>query len=109
MPIWRARPLLQLETRPSAWADWFARQGHLGAVPQGMLFDQFAPMIEAAAGGLGVALVPEFMVQKECAEARLTAWGPPAPGGGSYYLVWPRGREGYPPLQAFRGWLQGAG
>ncbi len=38
-------PLLQLETRPNAWAGWFAHHGVSGGVPQGMLFDQFAPMI----------------------------------------------------------------
>jgi DNA-binding transcriptional LysR family regulator len=100
------QPLLQLETRPAAWRDWFAGQGHQGALPQGMLFDQFAPMIEAAVHGLGLALVPEFLVRQELAEGRLAAWGPPQPGKGAYWLVWPKGRDWYPPLQAFRGWLE---
>lgn len=101
-----AKPLLQLETRPRAWADWFARQGYHVPLPQGMLFDQFAPMVEAAVHGLGVALVPDFMAEKELAERRLIAWGPPQIGAGGYYLVWPRARDWYPPLQVFRGWLE---
>lgn len=99
-------PLLQLETRPAAWSDWFAGQGHRGPLPQGMLFDQFAPMIEAAVHGLGVALVPEFLVRQELAEHRLAAWGPPQPGAGAYWLVWPKARASYPPLLAFRNWLE---
>lgn len=102
------QPLLQLETRPGAWAAWFAGQGYAGPVPQGMLFDQFAPMIEAAAHGLGLALVPDFLVQQELAEGRLKALWPPAPGGGAYFLVWPRGHDHSAPLRAFRTWIAGA-
>lgn len=101
-----SRPLLQLETRPTAWRDWFAAQGHSGPLPQGMLFDQFAPLIEAAVHGLGLALVPDFMVQKELAEGRLTPWAAAVPGAGGYYLVWPKARDAYPPLQALRSWLE---
>ncbi|EEW26823.1 LysR family transcriptional regulator [Rhodobacter ferrooxidans] len=99
-------PLLQLETRPNAWGNWFHRHGVAGAVPQGMLFDQFAPMIQAAIYGMGVALLPEFLAQAELADGRLVnAWGDPVPGTGSYYLVWPGIAAGYPPLVAFRDWL----
>lgn len=107
LPDLARRPLLQLETRPTAWRDWFAAQGHVGPLPQGMLFDQFAPLIEAAVHGLGLALVPDFMVQKELSEGRLAAWGPHLAGAGAYYLVWSRARAAYPPLLALRDWLAG--
>lgn len=99
-------PLLQLETRPAAWSDWFAHHGVAEAVPLGMLFDQFAAMIQAAIYGMGVALLPEFLAKTELAEGRLVdVWGGPVPSRGSYYLVWPLSAEGYPPLVAFRDWL----
>lgn len=99
-------PLLQLETRPTAWVGWFSQHGVETAPPPGMLFDQFATMIQAAISGLGVALIPEFLAKGELADGRLvTAWGAPTPGDGSYYLVWPRVGEWYPPLRAFRAWL----
>lgn len=99
-------PLLQLETRPLAWQTWFAQHGVTGKLPYGMLFDQFAPMIQSAISGLGVALLPEFLAKGELADGRLVAiWGDPTPGDGSYFLVWPRAAENYPPLQAFREWL----
>jgi LysR family transcriptional regulator, glycine cleavage system transcriptional activator len=100
-------PLLQLETRPDAWAAWFRPHGVEGPLPHGMLFDQFGPMIQSAIVGLGVALLPEFLARGELADGRLVAaWGDPAPGDGSYYLVWPKIGAWYPPLQAFRDWLR---
>ncbi|SPH23663.1 Glycine cleavage system transcriptional activator [Defluviimonas aquaemixtae] len=99
-------PLLQLETRPNAWAAWFAHHGVTDRAPQGMLFDQFAPMIQAVIHGLGVALLPEFLAKPELADGRLVqAFGGPVLGEGSYYLVWPSVGAWYPPLQAFRDWL----
>ncbi|MDI3336824.1 LysR family transcriptional regulator [Defluviimonas aestuarii] len=99
-------PLLQLETRPNAWAAWFAHHGVERRVGQGMLFDQFAPMIQAVIHGLGVALLPEFLAKPELADGRLVeVFGGPVQGEGSYYLVWPSVGAWYPPLQAFRDWL----
>lgn len=98
--------LLQLETRPRAWADWFAHHGVAERMAQGMVFDQFAPMIEAVIHGLGVALLPEFLAKAELADGRLVeVFGGPVAATGSYYLVWPAVGAWYPPLQAFRDWL----
>lgn len=100
------QPLLQLETRPSAWADWFRQHGVTKPAPQGMLFDQFGPMIQAAIYGVGVALLPEFLAAGELADGRLIQiGGPPVSGSGSYYLVWPETAADHPPLKAFREWL----
>ncbi len=101
-----ALPLLQLETRPDAWADWFRLRGASGRAAGGMVFDQFGTMIEAAIHGLGIALLPELLARAELAEGRLVpAWGGAVAAEGSYYLVWPRVGAWYPPLQAFRDWL----
>src|SRR5579862_210688 len=40
----RSQQLLQIETRPTAWAAWFAEHGIEASASRGMLFDQFAPM-----------------------------------------------------------------
>lgn len=99
-------PLLQLETRPNAWAAFLARHGITAAHAGGMLFDQFAPLIQAAIHGLGVALLPDFLAQPELDEGRLVALHPdPVTGSGGYYLVWPPALADYPPLVAFRRWL----
>jgi DNA-binding transcriptional LysR family regulator len=99
-------PLLQIETRPTAWTDWFRAQGVSAALPRGMLFDQFAPMTQAAIHGLGVALLPEFLAAPEMAEGRLApVCGGAVAGVGAYWLVWPETRAAYPPLVALRDWL----
>jgi DNA-binding transcriptional LysR family regulator len=86
----RALPLLQIETRPTAWTTWFAAHGAAEPAGRGMLFDQFAPMTQAAVHGLGVALLPAFLAEPEIAEGRLApvlapgaarVRGAPPPGG----------------------------
>jgi LysR family transcriptional regulator, glycine cleavage system transcriptional activator len=98
--------LLQLDSRPTAWRAWFGQHGVDAQGVQGMVFDQFAPMVEAAAHGLGVALLPQFLARAEIANGRLISlFDDGARGAGAYYLVWPKTGAWYPPLQAFRGWL----
>jgi LysR family glycine cleavage system transcriptional activator len=102
--------LFQLETRPNAWPAWFAGQEAQPVAVRGMLFDQFAPMIQAAIAGLGVALLPDYLAEAEIAEGRLApVLRPSVPGTGSYWLAWAVDREAYPPLEAFRSWLAGQG
>lgn len=99
--------LLQLETRLTAWADWFQGQGE--AVPpsrNGMLMDQFSMMIQAAISGLGVALLPDYLARIEIAGGRLQPILRRAvPGSGAYWLAWPAARQGVKPLQAFSAWI----
>lgn len=102
----RDLPLLQLESRPNSWAAWFAHHGLEAPLAQGMMFDQFAPMMQAAVHGVGIALLPEFLAATEIREGRLTRTpGEVVTGVGSYYLVWPEGAEVTPPLAAFRDWI----
>lgn len=100
--------LLHLESRPGAWEDWFSAQGIAAANLRGMLFDQFLNMAEATAAGAGVALLPEFLAEREFRAGRLE----PASGGyvdvaSTYYLVWPRHRPVSGPLRDLIAWLGG--
>ncbi|MGL5008828.1 MAG: LysR family transcriptional regulator, partial [Paracoccaceae bacterium] len=91
-----AMPLLQLESRPGEWEAWFRHQGPPGKAPRGMVFDQFATMMQAAMHGVGVALLPEFLARPVLGEGRLVpAYGASVAGTGSYWLVWPAGRGTY--------------
>lgn len=99
-------PLLQLESRPGAWGRYLAAQGVQGPRPQGMAFDQFATMSQAAVHGLGVALLPLFLIDAALASGQLVpAWHARGRGLGSYYLVWPREVPPRPALAAFRDWM----
>lgn len=99
-------PLLHIESRPRAWAHWFAAQGiEPGRLP-GTSFDQFPPMAEAAAHGLGVALLPDFLTDADRRDGRLVPVSEHAPVSlGSYALVWPTDRPMPPALRLFRDWL----
>lgn len=100
-------PLLQLESRTGDWGRWYAHHGYPFLKHPAMLFDQFATMAQAAVHGLGLALLPTFLIEKELREGLLRpAFGAPIPALGSYYLVWPDNRPERPPLAAFRRWLQ---
>lgn len=106
----RGLPLLQIETRPGAWNDWCAALGVTGALPGGMLFDQFAAMGQAAIHGLGAALLPAFHAAPDLAAGRLVELpGGRLDGSGQYFLVWPEARADYPPLMAFRAWIEAQG
>jgi LysR family glycine cleavage system transcriptional activator len=99
-------PLLQLESRPGDWGRWLAHHGAPGQRPPGMVFDQFATLTQAAIHGMGLALIPTFLIQCELAEGRLTpVFGGPVPALGSYYMVWPGAAQPRAPLRSFRDWL----
>jgi len=99
-------PLLHLTTRPDAWERWFTETGVAFDSLHGMLFDQFATASQAAIGGLGVALLPTFLIQDELKRGELVpAVNRPMQSAQRYYLAFPRERAAYPPLVAFRDWI----
>lgn len=101
-------PLLQMESRTGDWGRWLAHHGVVGQRPPGMLFDQFATMAQGAVHGLGLALLPTFLIARELAEGRLVqVFGGPVPALGSYHLVWPADVSPRAPLLSFRNWLAG--
>ena len=102
-------PLLHIQTRPNAWADWFTAKGSRPnrALP-GTMYDQFSTITQAALHGLGVALMPDYLVEEEVATGRLVALcGPAVEARGAYWLVWPQARARDASLAAFRDWLAG--
>jgi LysR family transcriptional regulator, glycine cleavage system transcriptional activator len=101
-------PLLHLTSRPDAWETWLARNGVAFDSVHGMLFDQFAIAAQAAASGLGVALLPAFLIEQELSRGELVAAvDREMESEGRYYLAYPSERADYPPLQAFRDWIVG--
>ena len=102
-------PLLHIQTRPHAWADWFEQMGVTVPGPlSGTMYDQFSTITQAALHGLGVALMPDYLVEQDLATGRLMAVClRPVETQGAYYLVWPRSRADDPALRQFRDWLAG--
>jgi LysR family glycine cleavage system transcriptional activator len=99
-------PLLHITSRPNAWKQWLSVNGVADSGVPGMLFDQFGTLAQATIAGLGVALMPRFLIEEELSAGKLVlALERPMESDEQYYLVWPSIRGSYPPLVAFRDWL----
>ena len=99
--------LLQQSTRPAAWAEWFASVNvEAGNPMRGPRFEQFAMVAQAAAAGLGVGLIPHFLIADELAAGRLEVLFPQSIlSVGAYYLVYPEHKAEAPLVRSFRDWI----
>lgn len=102
-----ALPLLQQTTRPYAWRQWF---GSLGLQVEGDLrgprYELFSMLAQAAMHGMGVALIPPLLIQRELAEGRLIVPLQHAYlSDKAYYLIVPERKAESAALRAFRDWL----
>ncbi len=100
-------PRLHLNSRPTAWSDWLKTYGDGPNDSRGLLFEQFSTAAQAAAAGLGVALLPKFLISKEIERRELTIiFDMPVPTESAYYLMIPSEYVDYPPAVAFADWLR---
>lgn len=104
-----AGPLLHLATRPKAWVNWFQSTGmDGGGAYHGHRFDQFTMVIEAATAGLGFALLPRYLIEKELDEGQLqVVFDLPMTTENSYYFVMPEGKLEHPLANRFYDWIAG--
>ena len=105
-----AAPLLHLSLRRTAWPDW-CEQFSMPTVNafRGRLYDQFSMLTEAAAAGLGAALVPELFVEEELRTGKLVIVSQSAIESDSgYYLAIPENRPTAPAVDSLRDWLLAA-
>lgn len=102
-------PLLHLESRPAQWSAWLGANGRDPTRGfHGHRFDQFALMIEAALAGLGAALLPAYLIEREVGQGRLVMLEgehPIAETDTAYYIVVSDGRASEPIVQAFVQWI----
>lgn len=100
--------LLHQTTRPTLWTDWFEQVGvNAQQALRGARFEQFAMIAQAAVSGLGVALLPRFLMKDELAAGTLVELsGQALRSTDAYYLVYPESRAETPVVRAFREWLQ---
>jgi LysR family glycine cleavage system transcriptional activator len=92
------------------WKMWLRAAGIDGVDwRKGAHFDQSALAIEAAAGGLGVALAPAVLVETDLAGGRLVRLDSAELSEPfAYYLVYPSDRRDRDAVSAFRAWLLAA-
>lgn len=105
---WDKVVLLQASTRPYAWRAWFSSLGL--AVPHelsGPRLELYSMAIEAAQQGLGAALVPRVLVERELASGELLLLADhELDSGQTYRLIFPEHMDGDQTLGRLRGWLQ---
>ena len=101
------RETLLRSYRADEWTRWFAAAGIAGTVPRGAVFDSSVIMAEAAAQGLGVALVPVRLFARALAERRLVRPFGLEITAGSYWLTALKSRRQTPAMLTFRNWLLG--
>ena len=64
--------LIHQSTRPGAWAEWHRQAGVSGRTAhRGPTYDQFGMAAAAAAAGVGVALLPAFLLEKQISQGNL--------------------------------------
>lgn len=101
-----AVPLLHLASRTGAWGDWFQLNNIAIPKEQGMRFEQFSIVTQAAVAGLGAALLPKFLIQSELDRGELVViLDMPLASSSGYYLITPADKSKYAPVAAFRDWL----
>lgn len=102
--------LLHQSARPDAWRQWLAQAAvHDVDSMKGQRYELFSMLVVAAKAGLGIALVPKFLIGQELHAGELvTPFDLSLSSGKGYYLVYPERKQNSPMLQAFEGWLMSA-
>lgn len=97
-------PILHLQSRP--WGVWLSKLGVEGPLPEGPSFDDSLMLMEAAAGGLGVALVVDGMVERELKSGRLVRpLGKAGVATLDIFLIWPKTARKLERIHALRDWF----
>lgn len=100
-------PLIHLITRPKLWLQWFSAHS---IEPEnsfrGTRFDQFSMIISAAISGLGVALLPTYLIEEEIRTGALVPiFDKPMATEFGYYIVLPEELRSHEITNAFKNWL----
>lgn len=99
-------PLLHMASRPGAWTHLFETLGVTAVPSPGMRFEQFSSVAQACSAGLGIALMPLFLIEAELSAGTLVqAYPQQVRSPSSYYLAAPITKMDFRPVALFRNWL----
>lgn len=99
--------LLQHTTRPDSWRGYLAAFGlTLPEAALSLAFEHFFMIIEAASAGMGVALLPVFLVKEDVASGRLVQpLAETLRSRGAYLIAHAPGAERARRVRQFKAWL----
>lgn len=99
--------LLRVSGRPDVWTRWFEEQDlPLSSMNVGPQFELTSHLIEAVSSGIGVGLVPSFLVQGELRTGAVAlAIDRPLTTGLSYFLSVREHGSPLPQIAIFRDWI----
>lgn len=105
---WGRHTLLQQSTRPYAWRDWFSSRALVVEGDMaGPRYELYSMLAEAAVHGLGLALIPRFLIEDELRRGILVQVARHEYlSDRSYYLIYPERKSENAALAAFRAWLE---
>ncbi|MGF6228414.1 LysR family transcriptional regulator of beta-lactamase [Inquilinus ginsengisoli] len=92
--------------RVDEWRLWFRAAGIEPPKLRGWMFDSSLTLVEAAAQGVGVALVPVAMFDREIEAGRIVQPFDVTASTGSYWLTRLKSRSETASMQAFARWIR---
>ena len=103
----RHHRLIRHSTRQNSWEQWYRSVGEQpGNLQWGPSLEHFFMIIQAAIAGLGVALLPRFLIEEELKRGTLIApFRDRVVGPGAYYLVTSAAKAELPRVKLFRRWI----
>lgn len=96
---------LSMHSRPSAWKNWFKSQGIDIVKETGMSFEHFSTLSQACIAGIGVALMPKFLIEPELERQDLVQVGASLVNESAYYVAQPVQRTPNKVADLFTSWL----
>jgi LysR family glycine cleavage system transcriptional activator len=102
-------PLIHQSSRPYAWGDWLRAAGVAvdDTATRGPKYELFTMIAPAVGAGLGLAVLPRFLVADEIRAGVLAVpFDLPLLSNFAYYLVWPDPKATWLPMRVFREWLR---
>jgi LysR family glycine cleavage system transcriptional activator len=100
-------PLLHKGGKSNRWSEWMALAGIAAdGEPQGHAYENFSMIAQAAIAGLGIALLPHYLVEGDIAAKRLEIVACEfVQMKTSYYVILPEARASSSAVVAFVDWL----
>lgn len=98
-------PKLRMKSRPDDWKHWFNAQNVILDQKFGMVFEQFSLVTQACMAGVGIALMPQFLIEPEIQKGSLIAIGKSVKNIGEYYFCEPESGQYNSVIADFKNWI----